>query len=528
MKPVEKGDWDGLFALGLDNLLMLLLMSSLCLGVLDFSPELFFGQILPATAIGLIVGNLYYARMALQLAKRENRNDVCALPYGISLLTVFVFVLQVMLPAQSMALANGMSKDDADRLAWLAGLAACFGSGLIEFLGAFVVTRLQRVTPRAALLAALAGIGIALIAMDFVFRAYTYPLVGLTTLALVLLVYFGRVQIRGGIPAGLVILTIGTAAAWAFYRGEGGLVPVGTWDTSHLGLHLPVPVIGDLIDALPYLLPFLPVIVPMGLINLVLSLQNVESAAAAGDRYAPKPVLMFNGLGTLAAAGFGSPFPTTLYIGHNGWKALGARAGYSTLNAVVISLICFTGSLSLIGFLVPVEAGSAILIWIGIMMGAQAFQTTPKSHAPAIALGLLPALGYFAALTLKGGFRAAGYGSEQPFDAEMIGAAQANAALYTEGIFSLEQGYIYTSMVLAAATVAIIERRFNVAGIWFLVGAGLSSIGFIHTYEVGFADVVGALSPGWKWAVGYLAMAVIMFLAPVFTRPVKDDKAEMV
>ena len=527
MKAVVKGDWDGLFALGLDNLLMLLLMSSLCLGVLGFSPDLFFGQILPATAIGLVIGNLYYARMALRLARQENRRDVCALPYGISLLTVFVFVLQVMLPAQGMALAEGMTKDEADRLAWLAGLAACFGSGLIEFLGAFVVTHLQRVTPRAALLAALAGIGIALIAMDFVFRAYTYPLVGLSTLALVMLVYFGRVKIRGGIPAGLIILVLGTVAAWTFYRGDGGLVPVGTWDTSQLGLHLPIPVIGDLIDALPYLWPFLPVILPMGLINLVLSLQNIEAAAARGDRYAPKPVLMFNGLGTLAAAGFGSPFPTTLYIGHNGWKALGARAGYSTLNAVVISTICFTGSLSLIGFVIPVEAGMAILIWIGIMMGAQAFQTTPKSHAPAIALGLLPALGYFAALVLKNGFRAAGYGSEQPFDAEMIAGAHSAVGLYADGIFALEQGYIYTSMVLAAATVAIIERRFNVAGIWFLAGAALSSIGFIHTYTVGCADVVGSLAPGVKWAVGYLVMAVIMFLAPLFTRPADDD-AEMV
>ncbi|MFP4540827.1 MAG: NCS2 family permease, partial [Opitutales bacterium] len=186
MKPLVKGDWDGLFALGLDNLLMLLLMSSLCLGVLGFSPDLFFGRVLPATAIGLVIGNLFYARMALRLARAENRNDVCAMPYGINLLTVFVYVLQVMLPAQGMALADGLDKEAADRLAWHAGLAACLGSGLIEFLGAFIVTRLQRITPRAALLAALAGIGVFFIAMDFVFRSFTYPLVGFTTLAITL------------------------------------------------------------------------------------------------------------------------------------------------------------------------------------------------------------------------------------------------------------------------------------------------------------------------------------------------------
>ena len=39
--------------------------------------------------------------------------------------------------------------------------------------------------------------------------------------------------------------------------------------------------------------------------------------------------LTINGLGSIAAALFGSAFPTTIYIGHPGWKALGARAGYS-------------------------------------------------------------------------------------------------------------------------------------------------------------------------------------------------------
>ncbi|MFP4281068.1 MAG: NCS2 family permease [Opitutales bacterium] len=525
MKPLVKGDWDGLFALGLDNLLMLLLMSSLCLGVLGFSPDLFFGRVLPATAIGLVIGNLFYARMALRLARAENRNDVCAMPYGINLLTVFVYVLQVMLPAQGMALADGLDKEAADRLAWHAGLAACLGSGLIEFLGAFIVTRLQRITPRAALLAALAGIGIFFIAMDFVFRSFTYPLVGFTTLAITLLVYFGRVRIRGGVPAGLLILGLGTALAWLFYRGEGGLVPVGQWSTAQFGLHLPLPVFGELAQALPYMVQFLPIIIPMGLINLVLSLQNIESAAAAGDRYEARPVLLFNGLGTLAAAGFGSPFPTTIYIGHPGWKSLGARAGYSTLNAVVMSLICFTGSLSLIGYLVPVEAGMAILIWIGLMMGAQAFQATPAAHAPAVVIGLLPALGAFAAMVVKNGFRAAGYGSEEAFDPGLIDALQAQMGFFADGVFALEQGYVYTSMILAAATVAIIERHFRTAALWFLVGAVLAAIGFVHSYTVGFADVTGSLVPGWKWVVGYLVMAAIFVAAPLFTEQTEEDGA---
>jgi len=45
--------------------------------------------------------------------------------------------------------------------------------------------------------------------------------------------------------------------------------------------------------------------------NLIGSLQNLESAEAAGDSYPVKSSLAANGIGTIAAACFGSCFPTT-------------------------------------------------------------------------------------------------------------------------------------------------------------------------------------------------------------------------
>ena len=100
MKAFVKGDIDGFFALGLDSLVNLLLMTGFCLGLMQFSPELFYGRILPAAAVGLVYGNLMYARQALQLAKKENRNDVCAIPFGFNLITVIIYSLLVMYPAQ--------------------------------------------------------------------------------------------------------------------------------------------------------------------------------------------------------------------------------------------------------------------------------------------------------------------------------------------------------------------------------------------------------------------------------------------
>src|SRR5436190_19250629 len=159
----------------------------------------------------------------------------------------------------------------------------------------------------------------------------------------------------------------------------------------------------------------------MGLFNVLGSLQNIESAEAAGDSYETRSALAINGLGSLAAALFGSAFPTTIYIGHPGWKALGARAGYSVLNGAFVTIICVTGTLAWIAWAIPIDAGMAIVLWIGMMIVAQAFQATPREHAPAVVVGLLPGIGAWGALMAKNGLRAAGIGGAAgPFSDQLL------------------------------------------------------------------------------------------------------------
>ena len=181
---------------------------------------------------------------------------------------------------------------------------------------------------------------------------------------------------------------------------------------------------GDLLAAIGggHLLPYLSVIIAMGLFNVLGSLQNIESAEAAGDAYDTRSSLMMNGFGSVAAALFGSAFPTTIYIGHPGWKALGARAGYSVLNGAFITIVCLTGTLAWIAWAMPIDAGMAIVLWIGIVISAQAFQATPREHAPAVVIGLLPGIGAWGALMAKNGLRAAGLGGPAgPFSDALIG-----------------------------------------------------------------------------------------------------------
>src|SRR4029079_2455431 len=137
--------------------------------------------------------------------------------------------------------------------------------------------RVRKATPRAALLSTLAGIALTFISLGFFFRAYARPLVGLTTLAVVMLIYFGHRRFRGGLPGGLVAVALGTAISWAI-----GIAPVGAHPAVAGGLFLPIPVLGDLFEAFRggQFVTYLSIIVPMGMFNIVGSIQNLESAEA--------------------------------------------------------------------------------------------------------------------------------------------------------------------------------------------------------------------------------------------------------
>lgn len=267
-------DIDGLFGLALDNLIQILLIVTLYQGVLGFPAELVYGRILPGVALSLIVGNFYYAWVAKEQGKREQRDDITALPYGINTVSLFAYIFLVILPVKLAAISSGASPEQVAELAWQAGLVACFGSGLIEFFGAWFGEPLRRLVPRAALLSTLGGIAITFIAIGFLFRTFASPVVGLVPLGVILVTYFGQVRFK--IPGGLLAVLLGIALAWGT-----GLV---SWDGAKFAavlqpikLYLPSLALGKLWSSRSVLVEYFSIILPMGLFNLVGSLQNLES-----------------------------------------------------------------------------------------------------------------------------------------------------------------------------------------------------------------------------------------------------------
>ena len=524
------GDVDGFFGLAIDNLIQFLLILSLCGGVLGFSTSLLLSSVLPGTALSVVCGNLFYAYQARRLSAREGRSDVTALPYGINTVSLFAYVFLVMLPAKLAAQAQGMSADAAALTAWRLGLAACLLSGVIELSGAAVADWVRRSTPRAALLSTLAGIAISFIAIDFAARSFELPLVALLPLGVILTTYFSGVSLPFRIPGGAWAVLLGTLLAWATTLAPGAHTPVSlgavgpALDT--VGLYLPVPVLSDLIAGLrdPLTLKFLvPVIVPMGLFNVLGSLQNLESAEAAGDSYATAPSLTVNGIGSVVAAVFGSCFPTTIYIGHPGWKAMGARSGYSILNGVFFCMVALLGLSRAIAAIVPIEAGMAIVLWIGIVITAQAFQACKLEHAPAVALGLFPAIAGWGVLILSQALGAAGIVLQAPGLADRVLArpdAFLGAGLHLPGLVALSQGFMLTCLVWSGASAHLIDRNFGSAARFMLVGAGLSFFGFIHAGSITGAGAVYRI--GWasgpSWATGYLLCAAFFWITGAWVK----------
>jgi AGZA family xanthine/uracil permease-like MFS transporter len=120
----------------------------------------------------------------------------------------------------------------------------------------------------------------------------------------------------------------------------------------------------------------------------------------------------------------------------------------------------------------------------------------------------------------KNGLRAGGHGAPggPPFSDALLAAFE-RTDTWIHGAFALEQGFIFTSMILAGSTVALIEQRFVQAALWFFAGAALSALGLMHSYAFTPGDAVAVLSPAWPWAGGYALTGALFLAARYITVP---------
>jgi len=370
---------------------------------------------------------------------------------------------------------------------WQAGLTWVFIQSFVLMMGGFLAPIVRRITPKAALLGALAGVSITFISMKPALEMFQTPLVGVVCFAIILVSWFGGVK-YGGIPAGLVAIAGGSIIAWGsnlFGLNFGGMsleALKGSFQT--FSFAAPTPVVSLVLGGLHW--EFLKVIlvtaIPFGIYDLVEAMDNVVSASAAGDEYPTTRVLTADGVVSLIGCLMGNPYINAVYIGHPGWKAMGGRIGYSAATGLMVIVLSWFGVISLMTALIPVVAISPILLYIGMLIGSQAFQESPKRHAPAIVMALVPSLAAWGKLQIDNSLGSVA--NIHNITPDMI-AAMAQTGVFYKGLAILGGGSILAGVVLGATTTYIVERQFMKAAGFACAGGILTFFGLMHGEAIG-------------------------------------------
>src|ERR1700758_819960 len=385
------GDLNAFFALMVDNVANMVILSSILVGAFHFPREVVLYHMVPGTAMGVLIGDLIYAWMAVRLARRTGREDVTSMPLGLNAPSVFGMSFAVIGPAY-LATRDAM-------LSWEIGMAVTVLAGLFKIVLSFCGNVARSIVPRAALLGSIGGAGIALIGVLPLLKIFSDPLPGLLALSVLLVTLVGRMRLPGKIPGGLAS-ALGGGAAFYLLRWAHLGSPLLSASQPHLAaLHLSLPWPSfAFLRGLSHAWGYLPVALPFALSTVVGGIDNTESAAVAGDGYDTRQILLTEGFCTLAAGLCGGVVESTPYIGHPAFKSMGARAGYTILTGLFIGLGGIVGVLPFFVDWIPASAIAPVLVYIGLEVVAQAFQASPRRHGLAVAISMLPSLAFLITL----------------------------------------------------------------------------------------------------------------------------------
>ncbi len=263
-----------------------------------------------------------------------------------------------------------------------------------------------------------------------------------------------------------------------------------TDSVSNFGFRVPLPAFNHIFSGFEFLGSILVTAIPFGIYDLVEAMDNVESAAVAGDSFPTTRVLTADGVISLIGCMMGNPFINAVYIGHPGWKAMGGRIGYSAATGILVILLCWFGTISVMLALVPSVAILPILFihrdadWITGISG------DTKSHAPAIVLAFTPHLANWGITQINGALAAAGTIVPALSAAQMdtlVGNMKNQGVLY-RGLQIMGGGSILGGLILAAIAVCIIDRTFMKAAGFAMAGAVLTFFGFMHGERIGIGQ----------------------------------------
>jgi adenine/guanine/hypoxanthine permease len=532
------GDINAFFGLMLDNVAVMIMLFTIITSanpVVDqkFTQEFVLTRMIPGTALGVLIGDLVYTWMAFRLARRTGRWDVTAMPLGLDTPSTFGVALLILLPTLQERLGAGVPHEQAMLYAWQVGAVVLVMIGVFKSVCAPLGNAVRRWVPRAGLLGSLAAIALALIAFIPLLKDIApMPIIGMLALIVILVTLVAHHPLPGNIPGALGAVLVGVAAyqlcrvlgpalGWSLVPEPEGVTPFA-WHPPDLFPTLDWSgVWQDALAKLPLALPF-------ALATIVGGIDCTESAAAAGDEYDTRTILLTEGLSSVLAGLCGGVLQTTPYIGQPAYKAMGGRAAYTVATAVFVGAAGYFGWFAHLFDILPPAAMFPILVFVGLEITAQSFHATPSRHYAALALAALPALAYLALIPLK----------------NLIppnGNVPDHAAQIVQTLRCLANGFIVTSLLWGAALAALIDRHYRSSAAYFAVAGVLAFFGVIHSPLLSErialpGDVVAELmtlpTPAMRntallqtpyhWAAAYGLTAVLLIILGAFGKEEKE------
>ncbi|CAF2496965.1 unnamed protein product [Rotaria sp. Silwood2] len=497
------GDIDGFVALFMNNLATLL---AVILGLrIVFEDDIIYGKIVPGVSLSMLWGNLYYVYMARKLAYKENRGDICTMPYGINTPGAFAFIFSIILPTYFGCINGGSGRDrrTCEELAWYVALASNFTTGIILLLLCVVGEFIRRNTPGVALLSSISGIGFTYLALNEYLPVAASPIVSFLPFAIVMLGYFAGVKF-GPVPVAFVALVVGTILGWSTQLNQGVDVRNATSIVKPYPLAFPIQA---MLSHIGEITPYLSTTIPTAISIAIGTIQCVESAKRAGDFYPTREAMFADGIGTLIASLFGSILGMTTFIGHPAFKKMGAKQAYSIANGIAFLPLCFFGINALLLSIIAIVSVNPIIIFIGLVICADTLAITPQRHYPAFLLGLMPIVADWAKGTIMNGVSGA-YTNFVINDTDFTKNVTAHITGFSyRGLLNFSGGSLLQCIFLTAIFMYMIDRKFIRAAIWCLIAAFFAFFGLINAPGVGV--LVKKTDDGWKFTVAYVMMAAL-------------------
>lgn len=502
MSKAEKwfvpGDLNAFFALFVDNVVNLVMLTAILVYQFGMPREFILTHMIPGTALGVMFGDLAYTWLACRGGRR-----MTAMPLGLDTPSTIGMTIAVIGPVY---LESGSAET-----AWAVGMATLVIMGLFKLAVSFMGDLIQKVIPLPALLGSLAGIGLALLGLVPALRIFSFPVAGVFATGIILYAFVAGFRLPFGFPGALVAVAAGSIIYWVMAMV--GLSQVPTPHAAMFGFHRPDINFALLSEGFHGVWKYLPVSIPFGLLTIVGGINTTASAKAAGDNYRTRDILLIESVATVLAGVFGGVAQSTPYIGHPAYKAMGARAGYTLLTGLVIGLAGMTGLLGVIVDFVPEVVVAPILLFIGLAITDQAFKASDRRHLMAVAFAIIPCLAYMVTIytsQLLGTMSGAGVKPDAAIAAQL------------DVMKILGNGFIVTSILWGAGLVFLIDRRPLAVLITFIALAVFSLSGIIHSTAPGgglFLPTISAGSKSIEIAAGYLMTGLALSALLKFVKP---------